>query len=76
MTCSCCYLNLIEIQCWPYEILGLISHTVKYCLPPRFELSVTGSMQHIQFEREQEVTAANENAALPDLNCGGIKLMY
>lgn len=33
-------------------------------------------MQHIQFEREQEVTAANENAALPNLNCGGIKLIY
>ena len=76
MTCSYCCLNFVQIQCWPHEILGLLFQRVKYCFPPRFELWVTGSMQHIQFEREQEVTAANENAALPDLNCGGIKLMY
>ena len=35
---------------------------------------MTGSMQHIQFEGEDKVIAANGNAALSDLNCGG-KLM-
>ena len=36
---------------------------------------MTGSMQHIQFEGEEKVIAANGNAALSDLNCGGNKLM-
>ena len=75
MSCSYCCLNFVEIQCWPHEILGIIFHRVNNCFPPRFELWVTGSMQHIQFEEKKKVTAANENAALPDLNCGGIKLM-
>ena len=74
VTCSYCFLNLVQIQCWPYEISGLIFQSARYCFPPKFELRMTGSMQHIQFEGEEKVIAANGNAALSDLNCGG-KLM-
>ena len=76
MTCSCWLVNFVQIQCWPHEILGLLFQRVKYCFPPRFELWVTGSMQHIQFEGKEKVTAANGDAALSDLNCGGNKLRY
>ena len=74
MSCSYCCLNFVQIQCWPHEILGLIFHSVNYCIPPRFELWVTGSMQHIQFEGEEKDIATNGDAALSDLNCGGNKL--
>ena len=73
MTCSCWLVNFVQIQCWPWQILGL-QNLVLENLPPQFELMELRSHWLSFLLPPSKLALLWQNQCQLSLNCGGKEL--